>query len=142
MLLKYEAELNVRPDQPCPCPKRYQQRALTAFRFMRHEATDADFVPVAMIDGVRPKDKCDKFALSFFVTLEQAIARYEDLVGRLGGRARAVERYGDHVGRIQLSAADGLCCGANSSGHFDLHEAKGVNWSDRVEEYTELWSED
>jgi hypothetical protein len=139
--LKYEADLKLRPDQPCPCFTRFGQRKLTAFRYVHNEASESDFLPVAKLDGVKPKDKCSKFALSFFVTIEQAAARYEDLVDRLGDRGRAIERYGDHVGRIELSEADGLCCDASSSGHFDLHEATDVDWSNRVEEYVELVSE-
>ncbi|HEX2690787.1 MAG TPA: hypothetical protein VHN14_29425 [Kofleriaceae bacterium] len=138
MALKYEAELKLRPDQPCPRLTRYRQRNLTAFRYLHNEATDADFIPIAKIDGVKPKDKCNKFALSFFVTLAQAAARYDDLVDRLGDRDRAIERYGDHVGRIELSEADGICCDPDSSGHFDLHEAADVDWSNRVDEYFEL----
>jgi hypothetical protein len=136
--LKYEAELRVRPDQPCPCLKRYSHRKLTAFRYMRYQASESDFIPIAKIDGVKPKDKCGKFALSFFVSLEQAVARYDDLADRLGDRDRAIERYGDHVGRIELSEADGVCCDAGSSGHFDLHEAADVEWAGRVEEYFEF----
>lgn len=141
MALKYEAELKRTPDQPCPCPRRFKQRQLVAFRFMRNEASHADFLPVAKLDGVKPKDKCSKFALSFFVTLEQAAARYDDLVNRIGDLALARVRYGDHVGRIEIHESDGVCCDPNSSGHFDLHEAADVNWSGRVDEYFELGSE-
>jgi hypothetical protein len=140
-VFKYEAELNLRPDQPCPCPRRFVRRRLTAYRFVHNEASDVDFLPVAKIDGVKPKDKCCKFALSFFVTLEQATARYADLVDRLGDRDHAIERYGDHAGRIELSEADGLSCEPNASGHFDLHEAANVDWSNRVGEYFPLGSE-
>jgi hypothetical protein len=136
--LKYEAELKLSPDQPCPCPRRFIRRRLTAYRFMRNEASASDFLPVAKLDGVKPKDKCNKFALSFFVTLEQATARYADLVDRLGDLDRAIERYGDHAGRIELREADGLSCEPNASGHFDLHEAANVDWSNRVEEYFPL----
>jgi hypothetical protein len=101
---------------------------------MRNEASASDFLPVAKLDGVKPKDTCNKFALSFFVTLEQAAARYADLVDRLGDLDRAIERYGDHAGRIELREADGRSCEPNASGHFDLHEAVNVDWSNRVEE--------
>lgn len=63
--LKYEAELKLRPDQPCPCPSRFIRRRVTAYRFVHNEASASDFLPVAKIDGVKPKDKCNKFALSF-----------------------------------------------------------------------------
>lgn len=99
------------------------------------------FLPVAKIDGVKPRDKCDKFALSFFATFEQAAARYADLVDRLGDRDRAIERYGDYAGRIELSETDGLSCEPSASGHFDLHESANVDWSNRVQEYLLLGSE-
>ncbi|HWO20782.1 MAG TPA: hypothetical protein VNO30_18575 [Kofleriaceae bacterium] len=68
--------------------------------------------------------------------------RYKDLANRLGDRDRAIERYGDHVGRVDLTEADGLCCEANASGHFDLHEAADVDWSGRVLEYFEIEHEE
>jgi hypothetical protein len=70
-----------------------------------------------------------------------ADGREQRAVDRLGDRDRAIERYGDYAGRIELSETDGLSCEPSASGHFDLHESANVDWSNRVQEYLLLGSE-
>jgi hypothetical protein len=132
MPLRYLAYLSACPDQPCPNPGQFSARDVGAFRFMHKVATEADFVPPAIVVGVKPKEKCGGFALSFFDTLANARSKFRSLAKRID----AASRYGDHVGEIDLVAADGLMCVPNAkTGHFDLHQDDAASFAHRVTTY-------
>lgn len=134
MALLYAAYLARCPDQPCPCTERCQPRDQKAFRFMHNPASEKDFVPPAMMPGVQVKatDKCGRFALSFFESLERAQRRYRLLAERLD----AVSRYGDQIGEIDLTKKDGLMTLPDKHGHMDLYQEENVMFASRVTSYS------
>jgi hypothetical protein len=134
MVLKYAAALKTRPDQPCPGTS-FQPRAVTAFRFLHNTATEADFEPRP--EYATPKAKCAAYAISLWESLEKAQARYKSLAAAHDDNgATAVARYGDHIGEIDLSEADGVLDAPNKAGHFGLHPAEGAVFASRVKVYT------
>ena len=133
MALRYFEYLTNCPDQPCPNQDAFAPRQLVAFRFMHSPATEErDFAPPAIIDGVKRRDRCGRFALSFFETLEAALRRY----ARLAERVDAGSRYGSHIGEIALAETDGLMSVPDAaSRHVDLHPNEGVTFVPRVTKY-------
>lgn len=131
MALKHLARLNQCPDQPCPNMAHHAPRTTLGFRFMHSPATEDDFVPPAEIDGPRPRDKCGRFALSFFTNIQAARWRY----AKLAEREDAASRYGGSIGEITLLPGDGLQSLPGHTGHFDLHQEDGVLFAARVIAY-------
>lgn len=131
--LKYDDYLRTRRDQPCPRKDLEPPRRPGSYRFLRQETetSEDDFVPPAIKDGPKDRDKCDRFALSFFTSLDAARSKYAILAQRLD----AASRYGSHIGRLDLTASDGLADEPNGSGHFNLHPAEEASFTDRVLEY-------
>lgn len=136
MPLKYDKELKERPDQPCPCTKKVAPRDRKAFRFMHSPATEAsDFEPPAIIDGgIKKRDRCGRLALSFFESVAAARARWKSLAER----EDAEDRYGSHIGEIDLVKADGLMSEPNpKSGHIDLYQDADARFAHRVIRYVQ-----
>lgn len=132
MALKYQAELQLCPDQPCPS-SRYASSERVGYRFMRSPArVPEDFKPPALMPHRPRQASCGSYALSFNDTLEAARRKYQSFVERFGA-VGAASRYGDHIGFIQLCTADGVH-GPSSHGHFDLHEDESCDWTGRVVE--------
>lgn len=136
MELKYAAELGRPPDQPCPCPKAFQPRTATLFRFVPHLATDEHFQP--KWEEITAKSKCCMYALSFFASLEQAQERYSSLADTHdddGDTAR--RRYGDHIAEIHLNPSDGVMDTPHpKSGHVGLHPSVDATFAARIVKYT------
>jgi len=134
--LKYAAELRTRPDQPCPCKEKFQQRSATVYRFLRNAATESDFEP--KVENITPKSKCTCYAVSFFDTLESAQRRYSSLAASNDdGGATARDRFGDHIGEIVIGPDDGLMNFPHPrSGHVELHPAASALFASRVVVYT------
>ena len=133
MSLKYEDLLRQRPDQPCPCTKAFVARGQTAFRLMRNPPTDdRDFVPPPMLPGGRlgPRDPCERLALSFFDTPHAAQRLFEAMHKRFN--ENTTKRYGDHIGEIDLVAADGLMSAPDQKGHINLHQDMKAEFAHRV----------
>ena len=133
--LKYES-FHVRcPDQPCPNSVAFQPRCVVAFRFMHSPAVDDDFHPPALAGGRTPndKDKCGRFALSFFDSVDSARAKYRSLAQRVD----APNRYGDHIGQMSIGEADGLMSEPSVYGHMDLHPEDAASFIGRVAMYYE-----
>jgi hypothetical protein len=136
MDLKYAAALRIRPDQPCPCRERFKPRTAKLFRFLRKQATEANFLP--KFDEITPKHKCSAYALSFFASLEQAQVRYTSLAdANDDDGATARKRYGDHIGQLDLLPTDGLMDEPHrKTGHVGLHPAVDALFANRVTVYT------
>jgi len=132
--LKFATELS-RLAQPCPNPEKFAPRNCTAYRFLRNPATESDFEP--NLNEVRGKVTCAHYALSFFASIEQAQAKYSSLASVHDDDGQtAIERYGDHVGELSLTASDGMMDEPNpKSGHIGLHQAVGVTFAGRVRRF-------
>lgn len=136
MPYKYQAHLMRCPDQPCP-DSGYRLARRSAYRFLHNAArVPDDFKPPALTANPPAKPTCGSYALSFVASLDLARKRYASLSKRIGGTHAAL-RYGDHIGRIELTEQDGAQCAPDKHGHFDLHEEESVNWNGRVLQY---WS--
>jgi len=100
---------------------------------MHNPASDGNFDPPALwgVSEPRPKEKCDRFALSFFDSVESAQARFRSLAKR----EDAASRYGDHVGELAIVEEDGLMSDPTASGHMDLHPKEGALFTGRVASY-------
>lgn len=133
MPLKYEYELKQRPDQPCPRMKDFAPRDRKAFRYMHRPATEeGDFEPPAIVDGgVKTRDKCGRMALSFFESVNAARERWKSLEER----EDAEERYGGHIGEIDLVKSDGLMSEPSPTGHINLHQDRDARFAGRVVRY-------
>lgn len=133
MPLKYEHELKQRPDQPCPRMKDLAPGDRKAFRFMHNPATEGgDFEPPAIVDGgVKKRDRCGRLALSFFDSLRSARERWKSLEER----EDAADRYGGHVGEIDLVRSDGLMSNPSPTGHINLHQDRDARFAHRVIRY-------
>lgn len=130
MILKYKSLLESRPDQPCPCAKAFGQRETVGFRFLKADpAEENDFVPPAVL-APRGRDTCAAYALSFFDSFENAQKKFK----KLATRVDATSKYGRFIGRVRLSAADGLSSLPTKDGHIDLHPEQNVRFADRVDE--------
>lgn len=136
MDLKYAVELGRRSDQPCPCPKKFQQRAITLFRFVPNEASEENFVP--RFDEISSKSKCSAYAISFFASIEQAQERYSSLADVHDDEGMtARDRYGDHIGEILLQPSDGVMDDPHSrTGHVGLHPSVRALFAHRIVKYT------
>jgi hypothetical protein len=120
-MFKYAAQLGACKKQPCPNHSRYAPRQVRAYRWMNHPPTSNDFVPVAIRDSM-PNPSCDHWNLSFFDTVPNAEAKWNELDERVD----AENRYGGHIGAIDLTHVDGASCLPASTGHFGLHEYHGA----------------
>jgi hypothetical protein len=89
-------------------------------------------VPPAILDGVRGRERCGRFALSFFDTLEAARRRYK----KLAERQDAESRYGGYVVELDIAKSDGVASLPNKdTGHIDLHPNEGSTFVPRVKAY-------
>jgi hypothetical protein len=134
MALKYVDHLRrCAVHRPCPDAGTFAPRQMgVAFRFMHSPATEAgDFVPPAILDGVKKSDKCGRFALSFFETLDAARRRY----AKLAERVDAESKYGGFVGEMSIEEGDGIASLPSSTLHLDLHQNDGVAFVSRVTTY-------
>jgi hypothetical protein len=124
MKLKYLAEHQ--HCQPCPPTGALEtQHSQTAFRLVAADPiTDADFLPPAILSPHRTfsarQQKCSAYALSFFKTQKQARALYLKL-----SKQNKNFRW-KYIAKTQIDPGDGLVTNANNNGHFDLHEAQGI----------------
>ena len=129
MALKYQSNLETRPDQPCPCRDSFAPREMVAFRFLKNNPANAsDFVPPAAMNPSQ-RDTCGSYALSFFDTEENAFKRFKKLNKKVDARAK----YGEFVGKLKLSESDGLLSAPSRDGHLDLHQHENVDFASRVE---------
>jgi hypothetical protein len=105
MRYKYEADLDRCADQPCPSAD-YTPRQSKAYRYLHKPArVPANFKPPAYTPHPPHTPTCGSYALSFADTLENARKRYNSLKRRF--REHTADRYGDHIGLIELTANDG-----------------------------------
>jgi hypothetical protein len=134
--LKYEAQLSICPEQPCPRMDGFKQGSRVGYRVLNWPCGQSDFVPVEFLPNCHPahKGKCDALALSFFNGPENARARFVDLLSR-GADAKA-RMGGDQIGAVAIDPDDGIHCRPNKrSGHFSLHESVGASFHEK----TALW---
>jgi hypothetical protein len=131
--LKYAKELQGCREQPCP-GKKYAKRTMTAYRWMHNKAIENDFEP---LPEHKESGKCAGFAISFWETLEIAQEKYKSIASfNDDGGATARDKYGDHIGEIDLCEDDGLVTLPNGNGHISLHCAKDAKFTGRVNAYT------
>ena len=127
MALKYDADLKVCTEQPCPC-KRFTPNDVEAYRIMKRSPDSEDFIPPAKKKNPPQKLNCSSYALSFFTTLEKAQAQ----VAHLEGKGVEVSKVmGDSIGQIRITKSDGLTNKPNGRGHFDLHENASTEFNNR-----------
>jgi hypothetical protein len=101
---------------------------------MRGPATSSCFSPIAVIDQSN-STSCDHYSLSFFVSEQAALKRWDIL----SQREDAALRYGTHLGEVDLVVADGLMSQPHQkSGHFELHEYEGASLASRVNRLIQL----
>lgn len=131
LALKHRKYLESCKDQPCPDMETFRAGRCSAYRFMSRPATEKDFDPPAILDGPKARDKCGRFALSFFETLEFAQNRFASLADRVD----AALRYGDHIGLIDIVETDGVLSSPNKRGHINLHPEEGVLFAHRIRSY-------
>ena len=139
--LKYLPREN--PCSKCPCPSSdFVPLARGAFRFVRGSNANSDsFLPVALLPTPNKYQTCRAYALSFFVTREEARDRFRALWGRF--KENAYERYGDQIGEINLSESDGVQSPAGRDGHFSLFESANLIWTPaRISNYEALEIDD
>lgn len=129
MPLKYAEEIATIPS--CP-PSKCEPRDQQAFRFVFSPVGEKSFLPPARINPVRQFSKdsarCSGYALSFFVTREEAIAAYSRL---RSGFPNVASTIGDHLAEGQVQPADGIATAPTGRGHFDLFEEQGCNLAPR-----------
>lgn len=103
--------------QPCPPNPKLTPISLSAIRYIKDPTDAKSFLPIALLDN-HDTTNCQHYSLSFFRTVEEALARWKDL----GGRDDAAERYGTHWGEVPLAPDDGRAEPPNRFGHFEFHE--------------------
>jgi hypothetical protein len=120
---------NVRALPNCP-PDGCRRGRRTCFRFVFDDVSDPNnFVPVLKRNPKRALkmsdlQRCSGWALSFFITLAQAVLVYEKLQAQGVPVKRAL---GTQIARGSLGTADGLMTDPDDDGHFDLHEVVGLD---------------
>jgi hypothetical protein len=72
--------------------------------------------------------RCDSWALSFYISAENARAAFEKLQRSNPKIHRAI---GDSVAAGEVREGDGVICECDSEGHFDLHEYDSVTFDGR-----------
>ncbi len=113
---------------PCP-PTDAAPGNIKGFRFVfKDRDASENFLPVGIIDPSRAKPKlfeanpsfsCSLFALSFFITQDQARIHFEKLVKN---RKSLRKKLGDSIASLDINVVDGVVTKPNiKSGHFDFH---------------------
>jgi hypothetical protein len=131
MNLKYQVEISSFgncPPQECLCCDR------AAFRFVQSDILNPNnFLPQAKKPARRKFETddvaCSGYALSLFATREQAIAFYERLKSRY--KKGPPIGIGTHLASGTISSTDGRATPVRDDGHFDLHEAEGLQLATR-----------
>lgn len=133
MPYKYRTDLERCSDKPCPSDD-YRPGQRAGYRYLHNPArVPANFKPPAYMPNPPPAPTCGSYALSFAISLDVARKRYKGLLKRF--KENTALRYGDHIGLIDLTEADGAHCSPDKHGHFDLHEEDDIDWTGRVRNY-------
>ena len=131
MPLKYGTEIAGIPG----CPPVYCARcSREAFRFAFEPLCEKSFLPVARMNPARKfsgdGELCSAHALSFFVTRETAVTKYNRLKA---GHHQIGKTLGTHLARGRIEPADGPATNPSASGHFDLYEEDGCDLLSRFQ---------
>ncbi|RZJ20459.1 MAG: hypothetical protein EON51_15045 [Acinetobacter sp.] len=122
-------------DCDCPIGNGLSDYLGVAFRFVHEETTHPNCsLPITKIRRVPRTKNCKKdcggYALSFYVTLDQAKARHKFLTDSYPVFKQTV---GEHIAECNLTAADGKREAIGTDGHFNFHEFEGTDFTHRFE---------
>lgn len=122
---------------PCDCPAKngLTEHDDIAFRFVHEDTTHPNCsLPITKIRKVRRTNNCQRdcggFALSFYVSLEQAKESHKYLSDNA---PNFKQRVGEHIAECKLTAADGRREAIEDDGHFNFHEFEGTDFTNRFE---------
>lgn len=126
MMLKYQDE--VAGIEHCP-PKHAAPCERVAFRFVHADRHDLrSYLPPAKMNPRRQFEgdaiPCGAWALSLFDSRASAEAFRRSRTLR---RANFFKLIGNDLATGVIGSQDGLATGPNQEGHFDLHEAVGLD---------------
>lgn len=111
----------------CP-PENAVPHCREAYRFVHEDIGDhRNFKPCSKLKPRRAlsaHDPCVSFALSLYLTKEQAAARYEFLREEHPNFPKTA---GTHLARGILCDEDGRACHFSSNGHFSFFESPSAN---------------
>ncbi len=104
--------------------------AIDAYRFVHDSLTHPNnFMPVAKISPARrfatSETRCSAHALSFFLSLENSIARFRQLEKN---NKLLRKTLGNRVAKVSLTDSDGVVFPPQPTNHFDLHPDAGVEF--------------
>lgn len=100
----------------------FSERERIAYRWVSENISDQNnFIPRALH---RMPTHCTDWALSFFVTAEQAKTRLNTLCN---GRPLIYKALGTHIGKGILEHQDGISDNENELGHFNHFEYEGID---------------
>lgn len=114
---------------------------------MNNPVQEKDFEPPAILQVAHEpnqevrsrmlaKEKCGRFALSFFQSSKEAQRFFGHLKQRFNEEAYA--RWGDHLGEIDLNERDGRISEPDQKGHFNLHQDADAQFATRILTYHRL----
>lgn len=127
MVFKYHQELTslgCNPSGNCTTIEK------TSYRWVFADINDPrNFVPVLSIDNSREqKIGCNGWALSLFVTAEQAKARWKVLVN---DKKNGHKKFGTHTAVGNIEKTDGVADEVDGDGHYNLHEYTGTDFASK-----------
>lgn len=124
-MFKYQDRLDaIRLANGENCIQSYSAKNIKAFRWTFNEIDNPkNFIPPAIRTG--NEGVCGEWALSFNETKDQSKAAWQHLIDR---NPNLYKKLGTAIAEGIIETTDGICCEANSSGHFDCHEYVGTNF--------------
>jgi hypothetical protein len=134
MTLKYsDAVLDLNDCPPVSCVDASREAYRFAFEDLsdeRHLLPPLKRKPKRALtwDHVR---QCTGWALSFYVTEEDARNAYRIVVQTIG-LAKVRKEVGTHLAHWPIRHGDGLLTDVDENGHFDLHEHSSVDFGGRI----------
>lgn len=119
----------------CPMENELSDHEGVAFRFVHEDTTHPNCsLPNSKINSARKPNDCKKacggYALSFYVSLEQARNSYSYCVENFKNFKQIV---GGHIAECKLTSSDGRREAIASDGHFNFHEFEGTDLTNRFE---------
>jgi hypothetical protein len=120
-MLKYDNK--VRDIPSCP-PHSCGEAERAGVRYVFARDMPRSFLPPLSMKPERALtmediNRCDSWALSFFVSAEQA----RELFERIRKNSKNIhKKMGDSLARGEIAKSDGLCGEVDAEGHFSLHE--------------------
>jgi CRISPR/Cas system CMR-associated protein Cmr5 small subunit len=100
-----------------------------SFRWTFEDINDIrNFEPIYINNPKRKQENCLGFALSFYISKNEAIKKYKDLTL---GKPNLYKKLGTHIANGLLTNTDGIGGDPDEIGHFDFFTYKSANLYDK-----------